>query len=163
MQIIQDKTLKRWPEYKSLRLKAFKDAPQAFLNDVRDADKLTQKKWQKRMKTTYFVEVDGKFVGMIGVYKDKHFKLRHILNIVGFYVLPEYRSKGYGKALFKFVLDKFENNKSIKKFQLGVIETQTRAYKMYLSFGFKKVGELKYAIKVGDKFFDEYFLEKYLQ
>lgn len=49
------------------------------------------------------------------------------------------------------------------KRQLGVVTTQESAMKLYLSLGFVKIGEQKYAVKVGDEYFNEYLMEMYLQ
>ena len=110
----------------------------------------------------YFAEVDDKWVGMIGAYQDERSKLSHIVKVVSFYVSPQYRGRGIGRALLSEVIIKSKNIEGVKKLELGVITTQESAYQLYLSLGFKKVGEQKYAVKVGDKYFDEYLMEMYL-
>ena len=113
----------------------------------------------KKIKNMYFAEVDGNLVGMIGAYQDERSKLNHIMKIVSFYVSPKHRSRGIGKALLSEVIDKSKKVEGIKKLELGVVATQEIAYQLYLSLGFKKVGEQKYSVKVGDKYFDEYLME----
>jgi len=162
MRIIQDKSLARWGEYKNLRLQALKDASQAFLDDVVETKQRPKKEWQDKLKNVYFAEENNQLIGMITIYQDKRSKLKHIMNVVGFYVLPEYRGQGVGKALLTEVIKKTKQIKEIKKMQLGVVTTQESAYQLYLNLGFKKVGEQKYAVKVGDRYFDEYLMEMYL-
>lgn len=162
MKIIQDKSLTRWEEYKNLRLQALKDVPQAFLDDIAKTKQRSKEEWQDRLKNVYFAEDNNKWIGMIAVYQDKKSKLKHIMNVVGFYVLPEHRGQGVGKALLMKVISEAKQIKEVKKLQLGVITTQESAYQLYLSLGFKKVGEQKYAVKVSDKYFDEYLMEMYL-
>ena len=58
-----------------------------------------------------------------------------------------------------FSIDKSKKVEGVKKLELGVITTQEAAYQLYLSLGFRKVGEQKYSVKVGDKYFDEYLME----
>lgn len=162
MKIIQDKSLARWEEYRNLRIQALKDAPQAFLDDIDEAERRPKEEWQDKSKNVYFAEENNKLIGMIAAYQDKRSKLKHILNIVSFYVLPEYRGQGVGKALLMKIIDEAKQIEEVKKLQLGVITTQESAYQLYLSLGFKKVGEQKYAVKVGDRYFDEYLMELYL-
>lgn len=109
-----------------------------------------------------FAEEKGVLIGMIGFYQEDKEKLKHIVNIVSFYVIPTFRGKGAGKALLQTVIAKYSGNHDIKKLQLGVTDTQKPAQHLYKSLGFTQVGELKYAIKVGSEYFNEYLMEKYL-
>jgi len=161
--IIQTNQPDRWQEYRELRLRALRDVPQAFLDDPEDAQNWPAEEWQKRMENMYFAEVEGKWVGMIGAYTEPKKKLQHISNVVSFFVLPENRGQGIGKALLLRVIDDAKNKKIIKKLQLGVVTTQESAVQLYLSLGFRKIGEQKYAVKVGDEYFDDLLMEMYLE
>lgn len=99
---------------------------------------------------------------MVASLQDNRSKLKHIVKIVGFFVMPEYRGMGIGRKLLLEVIAQAKQTKGVKKIQLGVIVTQQSAYNLYLSLGFKKVGELKYAVKIGDDYFDKYLMELYL-
>ncbi len=123
---------------------------------------MTEEEWQKRMKSMIFAEIDGKFVGMVGAYQEEKAKVKHILNIVSVYVTPRYRGQGIGKALLEYAIDQAKQNPEIKKLLLGVVTTQEPAQAMYESLGFVKVGHLKYAVKVGEQYFDEYLMELYI-
>ena len=160
MKIVQDNLQARWQEYRDLRIQALKDVPQAFLGTPAEAKEISQKEWQKKIKNMYFAEVDGKWVGMIGAYQDEKQKVKHIMNVVSFYVLPDFRGRGIGRALLHEVVDQAKRAPGIKKFELGVITTQEAAYQLYLSLGFKKIGTKKHAVRVGDKYFDEFLMEK---
>lgn len=109
-----------------------------------------------------FIEDNDQLVGMIGAYRENKQKLKHIVNIVSFYVIPEYRGKGAGKALLQAVINKYREDKKTKKLQLGVVTTQAPAQHLYNTLGFQRVGELKYAVKVSDTYYNEYLMELYL-
>ena len=160
--IIHTNQLDRWQEYRDLRIRALRDIPQAFLDDPENAENWPAEEWQKRMENMYFAEEEGKWVGMIGSYQEPKSKLQHIANVVSFFVLPESRGQGIGKALLSRVIEDAKKKKTIKKLQLGVVTTQEFAQQLYLSLGFVKIGEQKYAVKVGEEYFDEYLMEMYL-
>ncbi len=62
----------------------------------------------------------------------------YILNIA---VFPEYRGKGIGKALVKFLIEKYKNELSF--LTLEVRPSNSAAVNLYSSFGFIKAGERK--------------------
>ncbi|MBP9669894.1 GNAT family N-acetyltransferase [Candidatus Woesebacteria bacterium] len=162
MKIVSNAPLEDWEKYKNLRIEALKNVPQAFLDDPDMAEKMSKEEWQRRMSSMYFAEIDGKWVGMIGAYQEKKTKVKHILNIVSVYVAPSYRGQGIGKALLEYVIEQAKKNPEIKKLLLGVVTTQEPAQELYKSLGFVKGGYLKYAVKVGKQYFDEYLMELYL-
>lgn len=162
MQILTKLSKTRWQEYKQLRLQAIKDSPQAFLDNLTDVEKRAPELWQQRMQHIYFAQVDSRLVGMIGAYQDERAKLKHILHVVSFFVLPKHRGTGIGKALLSQVLTEAKLKPELKKLQLSVATSQTAAYQLYLSLGFQKIGISKYAVKVDKQYFDEYLMELYL-
>lgn len=152
-----------WQKYKKLRIESLLDSPQSFLETPQEAESKAQKDWQKRLENMFFaIDEKENLLGMIGFYFEDKQKLNHILNIVSFYVSPNYRKQGIGSKLFSKVLDFARSQKHIKKLQLGVITTQKPAFNLYKSFGFQKIGIQKMAVKVDDKFYDEYLMELYL-
>ncbi len=152
----------RWEEYKTIRMQALKEVPQAFLDDIDRAEKEPTSFWIERAKNVTFAEVNGKVVGIVGFYQEEKTKQRHIANLVGVYVLPEHRGKKIGYELVVRVLDEIKKNPEITVIQLGVVATQQKALQLYTSLGFVEVGKLKFAVKVGDTYFDEYLMQLYL-
>ena len=162
MKIISNAPSNRWDEYKQLRIEALEKVPQAFLDEPSQAKNLPEQEWQRKMKNMHFAEVNGELVGMVGAYQEEKKKLKHILNIVSVYVKPSFRGQGIGKALLQQVIETAKKNQEIKKILLGVVTTQEPAHALYKSLGFNQVGHLKYAVKVDDTYFDEYYMELYL-
>jgi ribosomal protein S18 acetylase RimI-like enzyme len=162
MKIITKPPLSRWEEYKRLRIEAIENVPQSFLDDAAVAQNIPQEEWERKIEKMYFAEIDGRWVGMVGAYQDEKTKLKHILNIVSVYVSPSFRGQGIGKALLQQVINEAKRNTEIKKLSLGVAISQESALALYESLGFIKSGHLKYAVKVGVEYFDEYLMDLYL-
>lgn len=51
---------------------------------------------------------DGKIIGMVSGGKDRSGAFD--CEIVAIYILPEYQKKGYGKQLFKYIIEDHKNN-----------------------------------------------------
>jgi ribosomal protein S18 acetylase RimI-like enzyme len=152
----------RWEDAKKIRIEALKDVPQAFLDDLESAEAEPKSFWVERAKSVVFAEVDGKVVGTVGFYQEEKAKQKHIANVVGVYVLPEYRGMKIGYQLLTKVLDEIKKNREIKVINLGVVDTQKKAMELYKSLGFVEVGKLKYAVNINGKYFDEYLMQLYL-
>lgn len=150
----------RWQDYKKLRLEAIQDSPQSFLSTVEETEAETDQSWQDKIANMFFAlnEAD-QLVGMAGTYSENKDKLRHVANVVSVYVAPAYRRQGVGKQLLLAVLAHLQSQPQVKKIQLGVITTQQEAYRLYESVGFKRVGELRRSVRIGEQFFDEYLME----
>jgi ribosomal protein S18 acetylase RimI-like enzyme len=54
------------------------------------------------------------------------------------YVIPEYQGRGLGKKVVQFAINKALENKA-EKIELGAVEWNTRAIKLYESLGFEIV------------------------
>lgn len=153
----------RWQDYKKLRIEAVENSPQSFLATTEETNQETQSEWKNKIENMFFaIDEKDNLVGMIGCYQEKLIKQKHIANIVSFYINPKFRRQGLGRELIKTAIDFAKTKKEIKKIQLGVITTQKPAIALYQSVGFMKIGEQKMAIKVDEKFYDEYLMELYL-
>ncbi len=152
----------RWKEFKELRLEALKNDSIAFGSSYREEVKFKDKEWKTRIKKYIFADLDGKLIGLCGYYYLKHRKLSHIANIVGVYVKKEYRGKGISSLLLKETIRAIRKNKKIKKIELSVNAKQKPAIMLYSKFGFKKIGLLKKELKINNKYYDEFYMEKML-
>jgi ribosomal protein S18 acetylase RimI-like enzyme len=75
---------------------------------------------------------------------------------------PNYRGRGFGKKLLENALELIQRNKDAVKAQLMVNKEQHAAVGLYEGMGFVVVGQLKKEIKVGERFYDEFIMEKML-
>lgn len=157
---IQKLPLYRWEDYKSLRLASLKESPLAFGAAFEEEASLGAAEWKKRLKNVSFAMIGETPVGTIACTFSKEVKFRHIAEIYSFYVLPEYRGKGVGKALLDHALRKARNNPGIVKVRLFVNGQQRAAVKMYKRTGFAVVGRLVKEMKVGERFYTMLVMEK---
>ena len=115
--------------------------------------------WKKRMRTTYFAMVDGAPAGMIACAFNNDVKFLHIAEIFSFYVKPDQRGMGIGRALLQHALRLARENKRIVKVRLYVNSQQRTAVRMYEDAGFAEVGRLEKEMKVGKRFYTMLVME----
>lgn len=153
---------KRWKEYKQLRLEALEKEPLAFGSSFEEEKDLSEKEWKKRMKTTVVALHSNKPIGMIIYIFQQKRKLKHTANIYGVYVTRKYCKQGIGTKLMESALSHILKNKEIVKICLGVTPEQKAALRLYKKYGFKIVGRLKKDMKIKNKFYDHFIMEKLL-
>ncbi len=78
----------------------------------------------------YFLRVDGEVGGYIGIknYSD-------YLYLSKFYILKDYRSKGYGRKAFSFLIN-LAQKAGLKRIQLNVNKDNESSIKVYEKLGF---------------------------
>lgn len=153
----------RWKEFRELRLEALQNDPLAFGSSYEEEKNLIEDEWKRRIKNTLFALANDKLVGMIVYIIDNKIKTKHIATIFGVYVKKEYRGQGIGKKLIESALVIIQKNVTVSKIKLTVNPEQKAAVKLYETFGFETVGRLKKELKVDDKFYDEFVMERLLQ
>ncbi len=159
---------KEWEKFKEIRLEALKTNPTAFSSTYDDLLRYPDEKWQKQLEQaekkngSFFIfAFDGdKIIGMNGAYWQSKPTLKHVVEIFGVFVKPEYRARGIGKKLMEAVIDEIKKNPQFTKIKLGVNAENQAAFKLYLSCGLKIVGRLEKELKFGDKYYDELLMEK---
>jgi RimJ/RimL family protein N-acetyltransferase len=83
--------------------------------------------------------IDSKIVGLVFSHKVSNF---HYFE-VGFYVVPQERSKGYGAKAMRLLLKYIFETQSVKTIVAGTSSLNVASQKALLKAGFKKVGRLK--------------------
>jgi len=154
----------KWKEFRNLILKSLKDDPLAFIFTHKEALKISNKEWQEKLKYNnyLFAKKEEKLVGLIGYHFEKYEKTKHVANVFNLYLNPEFRGQNIGNLLIKSAITKIKTSARIKKINLHVCKTQKSAIQLYIKFGFKITGKLEKEFKMGNKFFDVYYLEKIL-
>lgn len=98
----------------------------------------TKEKFIGERKTAYVAEHDGKIVGLMFGTLDsdyEYFKGSYA-DLVALYVYPEYQGRGIGTALRdKFI--EWAGEKDADKYVIGVLKDNTKARKVYESWGGK--------------------------
>jgi predicted acetyltransferase len=93
---------------------------------------------EKNNKTTYMVRLEDKIIGKIKVKREQASAF-----ISGFGILPDFRSKGYGKQALMQVLSML-NKEGIYEITLDVVAGNNNALNLYKSCGFKEQSIMNY-------------------
>ncbi len=152
----------RWKDFRDLRLEALQNDPLAFGSSYEEEKTMPQDEWKRRIKNVLFALSNDKPVGMIVYIIDNRIKTKHIANIFGFYVKMKYRGQKVGMKLMESALEIIQKNMKVSKIKLTVNPEQRTAVKLYEKYGFELVGRLKNELKVNDKLYDEFIMEKLL-
>ncbi len=151
----------RWKEFKELRLRALINDPIAFGRSYEYEKSFSHFEWKRILENDNFLFalVDNQVVGMIGYKFSNQEKTKHIAEIIGVYVDPEFRGMNLGYQLIKEIMKLIKANK-FKKVRLGVNTQQESALRLYQKIGFEVVGNFQKELKVNNKYYDEFILEK---
>lgn len=114
----------------------------------------------KSANFTNGIFIGDKLIGTVGFLINKRGSVAHKGTMWGFYVDPEYQSKGYGRKLLKSYIEKIKNLKEIKQHRLMVSVSCENAIKLFESAGFTKYGQEPCSISDGENYFDQayYFM-----
>lgn len=93
---------------------------------------------EKKGMTIYLAEVNNLIIGKVNLYIKDYFAA-----IFGLGVLPEYRRKGYGRAVLLKSLEIFREQKC-STVMLQVVANNDKALNLYLNCGFKVISTMDY-------------------
>ena len=84
----------------------------SLLNEPMTEELIDERYFYDVQLNKYFIETDNKTIGFIILqYVDTYFGVTSpVWYIVEFYIVPEYRRKGYGEAAFGFFLDFYKKD-----------------------------------------------------
>ncbi|MDP9727824.1 GNAT family N-acetyltransferase [Alicyclobacillus tolerans] len=100
---------------------------------------LIQKRTKEFPEGYVFVELDGEVIGQIEVHP-REFDGRRIGFVSLFYLIPEFRGKGFGEQLKNYVEDLLFRN-GITEYHLRVSPTNVNAIRFYEKCGLLKIQE----------------------
>jgi len=167
---IKKLTLAMWEQYKKLRLQALATEPQAFGASYEKESTMTDDEWKEKV-TGFLTDnrsplllaiYNDQLVGMIQASFESNEKFRHIAHLFSFYINPVYRGKHIGKLLLTAILAEIQKRRGIIKVKLNVNPNQESAVHLYESFGFNITGKSEKEIRIGNSFYDQYYMEKFL-
>lgn len=138
-----------WQEYKEIRVEAIKTNPEAFANILQDVLSDPDKKWQGFLELSkkldgelmlFALDDSDQVIGMLGAYWVQKPKLKHIGNVFGVFVKPEFRGKGIGTNMLMELIKELRKVPQLKKLKLEVVADEIPAIKLYKKVGFKEIG-----------------------
>ncbi|MBW4623765.1 MAG: GNAT family N-acetyltransferase [Cyanosarcina radialis HA8281-LM2] len=130
---------------REIRLRALKDAPDAFLENYDRASEQPWEYWQasahkhatSSQSANFFGFFNGTLAGMVGAYITDDEP--RIVNLCAMWVAPEARQQGLGKALVDRVID-WANQASANRVRLWVNQENAIAANFYRRCGFNDTG-----------------------
>ncbi|MGD6781668.1 N-acetyltransferase family protein [Sutcliffiella horikoshii] len=145
--------------YRTIRLEALKNKPEAFSLSYEDEVEFSVEIYRGRFNNdhTYtFGAFEGEnLVGTVTLLCETKKKIKHRATIVAMYVKPDQRKLGVGKALMNVSINKAKELKEIEQIYLAVTAGNEFAKRLYTSLGFVTYGFDRNGLKIGGTYFDE--------
>ena len=146
-------------EYRELRLRAFRQNPEAFTSSYEEEVLKPVAYSEQRLAATSAARfwgafLDGQLVGTVGLDREQRIKNRHKAVVIGMYVAPEVARRGAGRALMEALMADARAS-DLEVLVLTVTRGNAGAERLYLDAGFKSFGIEPRAIKVQNQYFDK--------
>ncbi|MFC5465990.1 GNAT family N-acetyltransferase [Lederbergia graminis] len=153
--------------YRRIRLESLKRVPEAFASSYEEEIDCSIDKYFNQFQSndsfTYGAFVKGELVGIITLYKEQLYKLRHRAHIGAMYVSDSIRGLGVGKALMEVAIEKAKQIEGLEQLYLAVVSTNESAKKLYSSLDFELFGSERKGLKLkNNMYYDVDFMIKYL-
>ncbi|PMC36010.1 GNAT family N-acetyltransferase [Bacillus sp. UMB0899] len=146
-------------KYKSLRLEALHNNPEAFSSSYEEEKDMSIQQTEVRLNSGHsytlgaFIEED--LVGVATLVVETKKKIQHRATIVAVYVHQDFRYEGIGKRLITELTTMAKNKPKIEQIYLTVTASNLPAKQLYTSLGFESYGIEKRALKIDDTYYDD--------
>ncbi|MFJ9615549.1 GNAT family N-acetyltransferase [Streptomyces noursei] len=129
-----------WARYRTLRLAALADAPQAFGSTLEREQAFTQEQWRARLarRGQFVAEDGGEACGLIGVVPEAP----GIAQVVSMWVHPSARGRGTADLLLLTAL-RWAQDHGFPRVELWVTEGNAPAERLYARHGFQRTGRVQ--------------------
>ena len=150
--------------YQALRLRALQESPTAFSSSYTQEAGRSISEIAERVtpaadgsRCVFGVFAGEQLVGVLTLVRLQGEKLLHCAEFVGMYVAPEFRRRGFGRALVDTALAHARSLPGIRHLRLTVNATNAAARSLYQSTGFDCFGVEPEAICVDGRYYGEEF------
>jgi GNAT superfamily N-acetyltransferase len=126
-----------WPLYRSVRLAALADSPEAFWSTLAREEAFAPSVWQERLgaRNTFLAETGDGPAGLAAVVPAEG----EAAELVGMWVAPAARGRGVGDLLVRAALE-WAAERGFAELQLWVFEGNRHAERLYARHGFARTG-----------------------
>lgn len=107
---------------------------------------------EKSQSFLYGAFIKKNLIGICGFTREDRIKTNHRGEINQMYVRNEFAGHKIGTQLLKFTLEKAFTDKNLELIELGVVNNNQKAIKIYSNFGFVQFGQLEKYFKYNDKY-----------
>lgn len=150
--------------YHNLRLRALHESPTAFSSTyAQEAGRSTSEIAERvtpapdGSRCVFGVFVGEQLVGNLTFVRPQSEKLLHCAELMGMYIAPEFRRRGFGRALVDTALAHARSLPRVRQMKLTVNAANTAARSLYQSMGFDCFGVEPEAICVDGRYYSEEF------
>ncbi|WCO00331.1 GNAT family N-acetyltransferase [Psychroserpens ponticola] len=146
--------------YRELRLQCLKNYPTNFTSNYEDEkakEKLFFQPFIEQANSNNFVIgafYNNNLIGISGFQRYERLKIDHRGIIIQVYVKPQFQGKSVGINLIKFTLSEAFKIQGIEQVEIDVIESNTKAAKVYEKIGFAEYGIQKHFLKIENNYYD---------
>ena len=107
-------------QFRDLRLASLQETPDAFASSYEEEEHWTAEFYAERQRSQPDNFIIGAFdnttlVGMVGFFRERFRKTRHVGIIWGMYVRPEYRRQNIGEKMLHYLLDEARTVQGIER------------------------------------------------
>jgi len=130
-----------WAAFRVVRLAALTEAPEAFGSTAREAEKLAEAEWRRRLeqRAVFLAELGGQSAGLAaGIQGDQPDEAE----LVSMWVAPRWRGHGVGDRLAEAVLA-WAATEGFRIIHLWVATGNARAERLYARHGFVRTGRVQ--------------------
>ncbi|HVJ55940.1 MAG TPA: GNAT family N-acetyltransferase [Aliidongia sp.] len=150
-------------EFRTIRLEALRQAPDAFGSDYESEAAQPDDHFQMRLtnSTVLAAYVGSRIAGIAGFARHSSLRELHKAYLWGVYVRAEARGQGMGAALVGAILD--QAAEGVEQILLTVGSANKAALTLYERLGFTAYGVEPRALKGSDGYLDEALMVKFLR
>jgi ribosomal protein S18 acetylase RimI-like enzyme len=150
-------------QFRRIRLEALANVPEAFGSSYNETV-LRSTDYFTALLTNNAVfgaeQPDGTLAGIVGFHRLEGEKLDHRGEVFSMYVAEDLRGTGCAQALIEAVVA--HASPLVRQLHLGVGTFNDRARKLYEKMGFETYATEPRAMRVGDRYIDEYVMVRFL-
>ena len=125
------------PRFRELRLRALREAPDAFSSEPEREEAFAPEVWEERGRSVFVAERDGEWLGMVGTFVERD--LPAIANVWGAWVDPRARGQGAGRRLVEAAVESVRAD-GLRRIELTVSDRAPAAAALYARLGFRRTG-----------------------
>jgi ribosomal protein S18 acetylase RimI-like enzyme len=140
---------------RAIRREALETHPDAFSSDPERDGEVSEDQWRERLAggRWFGAFTDGVLVGIVAYRPADSRKTAHTGELGSMYVRESARGTGAADALIEACVE--DAAKSLEQLSLVVNAENARAIRVYERHGFKTVGRMPDALRVGGRTYDE--------
>jgi len=152
-----------WAQWKTFRLGALKDTPEAFGASYDEEINNSEQKWREFLRKNDVLGAfdDAKLVATAGFSQLIMTKMKHRGILFSVYTTPNHRKKGLSRSLTKKVIE--HATSIVEQLHLNCVTIYLAALAFYESLGFETYGTEPNALYVNGIYYDQYLMVKRLK